>query len=130
MINVHRHACHGEEVVLFPRHLLPCLPGTLLKTYIAEVPAGYEGGFGPTLQAWLKLLYYQGNMSEPMVHSVLTAAGVQISEGQVSNLVLKVDAFEAELTEAYVAMLENCPWQGTDDTSTKINGVAHYCHVV
>ncbi len=100
------------------------------KTYIAEVPAGYEGGFGPTLQAWLKLLYYQGNMSEPKVHSVLTAAGIQISEGQVSNLVLKVTAFEAEIKEAYVAALQNCPWQGTDDTSTKINGVAHYCHVV
>ncbi len=35
------------------------------RTYLATLPAGYHGQFGPKVRAWVLALYYEGLMSEP-----------------------------------------------------------------
>jgi hypothetical protein len=58
-------------------------------TYLAELPAGYEGEFGPGIRTLVLTLYYGGEMSEPKIVEFLRHLGIFISEGQVSNLLTK-----------------------------------------
>ncbi len=70
-------------------------------------------------------------MSEPKVAELLRSVGVQVSDGQVSNLLSKGQApFHAEKAALYQAGLASSPWQHLDDTSTRVNGQNGYCHIV
>jgi len=70
-------------------------------------------------------------MSEPKVAELLRSVGVRISDGQVSNLLIKDQAlFHAEKDALYQAGLASSPWQHLDDTSTRVNGQNGYCHIV
>jgi hypothetical protein len=101
------------------------------QTYLAALPRGYAGQFGPGLKALAITLYFGGLMSEPKIHEFFTHAGVQISSGQVSNLLIKNQgAFHQEQAAVYEAGLYSTPWQQTDDTATRVNGQNQHCHVV
>src|SRR5256885_11180576 len=70
-------------------------------------------------------------MSEPKVAELLRSVGVQISDGQVSNMLIKDHTvFHAEKAALYQAGLASSPWQHLDDTSTRVNGQNGYCHIV
>ena len=101
------------------------------QTYLASLPQGYHGQFGPGIKSLVLVLYYGAQMSEPKVAELLRGVGVQISDGQVSNLLIKDQAaFHAEKDALYQAGLASSPWQHLDDTSTRVNGHNGYCHVV
>ena len=77
------------------------------------------------------VFYYGAQMSEPKVAELLRSVGVQISDGQVSNLLIKDQAaFHAEKDAIYRAGLASSPWQHLDDTSTRVNGQNGSCHIV
>src|SRR2546430_7838590 len=70
-------------------------------------------------------------MSEPKVAELLRSVGIQISDGQVSNLLIKDQAaFHVEKAALYQAGLASSPWHHLDDTSTRVNGQNGYCHIV
>ena len=56
------------------------------QTYLAALPQGYRGQFGPGIKSLALVLYFGAQMSEPKVAELLRSVGVQISDGQVSNL--------------------------------------------
>jgi hypothetical protein len=57
--------------------------------------------------------------------------GVQISAGEISNLLIKdQDPFHAEKDAVYLAGLRSSPWQHVDDTATRVNGQNQHCHIV
>jgi Transposase IS66 family len=100
-------------------------------TYLASLPQGYRGQFGPGIKSLALVFYYGAQMSEPKVAELLRSVGVQISDGQVSNLLIKDQAaFHAEKDALYRAGLASSPWQHLDDTSTRVNGQHGYCHIV
>src|SRR3954451_6921909 len=100
-------------------------------TYLASLPQGYSGQFGPGIKSLALVLYFGAQMSEPKVAELLRSVGVQISDGQVSNLLIKGQApFHAEKEALYEAGLASSPWQHLDDTSTRVNGQNGYCHIV
>ena len=67
------------------------------QTYLASLPQGYNGQFGPGIKSLALVFYYGAQMSEPKVAELLRSVGVQISDGQVSNLLIKDQtAFHAE----------------------------------
>ena len=100
-------------------------------TYVASLPPGYRGQFGPGIKSLALVFYYGAQMSEPKVAELLRSVGVQISDGQVSNLLIKDQAaFHAEKAALYQAGLASSPWQHLDDTSTRVNGQNGYCHIV
>jgi len=104
---------------------------TAQRTYLAELPAGYTGEFGPGLRALALVLYFGGQMTEPKMVDLFRHAGVQISSGQVSNLLIKDHVpFHAEKEAVYVAGLQSSPWQHLDDTGSPVAGANHHCHVV
>jgi hypothetical protein len=101
------------------------------QTYVASLPPGYRGQFGPGIKSLALVFYYGAQMSEPKVAELLRSVGVQISDGQVSNLLIKDHAvFHAEKDALYRAGLMSSPWQHLDDTSTRVNGQNGYCHIV
>ena len=101
------------------------------QTYLASLPEGYRGQFGPGIKSLALVLYYGAQMSEPKVAELLRSVGVQISDGQVSNLLIKDHAvFHAEKDALYQAGLASSPWQHLDDTGTRVNGQNGYCHLV
>jgi hypothetical protein len=104
---------------------------TQQRTYIAPMPAGYEGEFGPGVRALVLTLYYASGMTEPKIEEFLGHIGVSISAGQVSNLLIKhKEAWHAEKEAVWRAGLASSDWQHIDDTSTRVNGENQHCHVV
>jgi hypothetical protein len=100
-------------------------------TYLAELPTGYEGQFGPGIKALSIALYHGGLMSEPKIIEFLENVGIQISKGTLSNLLIKGhEDFQAEKAAVYSAGLASSFYQHLDDTPTRFNGVNNYCHVV
>ena len=101
------------------------------QTYLASLPQGYCGQFGPGLKSLALVFYFGAQMSEPKVAELLRGVGIQISAGQVSNLLIKDQAaFHGEKAALYQAGLASSPWQHLDDTSTRVNGQNGYCHIV
>ena len=99
--------------------------------YLAPLPQGYSGQFGPGIKSLALALYFGAQMSEPKVTELLRSVGGQISDGQVSNLLIKDHpVFHAEKDALYRAGLASSPWQHLDDTSTRVNGRNGYCHIV
>jgi len=101
------------------------------QTFLAPLPQGYSGQFGPGIKGLALVFYYGAQMSEPKVAELLRSVGIKISDGQVSNLLIKDHAvFHAEKDALYHAGLASSPWQHLDDTSTRVNGQNGYCHIV
>jgi hypothetical protein len=101
------------------------------KTYLAELPPGYGGQFGPGIKSMILTLYFGVGTSEPKVREFLVNMGVQISKGEVSDLLIqKQGTFHAESEAIYEAGLRSSPWQQSDHTETRVNGERQHCQVV
>jgi regulator of replication initiation timing len=101
------------------------------RTYLAELPTGYEGQFGPGIKTLAIAFYHGGLMSEPKIIEFLENVGIRISKGTLSNLLVQGhEDFHAEKEAVYEAGLESSSYQHLDDTPTRVNGQNQYCHVV
>lgn len=101
------------------------------KTYLANLPRGYDGEFGPGSKALAITLYFACNMTEPKILELYRDAGMKISEGQLSNFLIKnQDAFHHEKDVVYEAGLRSSPWQNIDHTATRVNGQNQHCQIV
>lgn len=101
------------------------------RTYLADVPPGFEGHFGPQVKALVLTLAFDSGMSEPIIHALVSHAGLDISAGQISKLLLGPhETFHAEAATILQAGLASSPWQHIDTTATRVDGVNHDCHVV
>ncbi len=101
------------------------------KTYLAPLPAGYAGEYGPNLKTFCLLLAHLGNVTEPKIADLLANVGVVISSGQISRLLGQGQELWQEEKEAIVeAGLASSPWQHLDDTGTRVDGENQHCHVL
>jgi hypothetical protein len=101
------------------------------QSYLAELPAGYRGQFGPGLRAWVPSCYFAFGMSEPKISEFLTQFGIQISPGQISNLLIKdKEGWHAEKAAIVRAGLASTNYQHMDDTAPRVNGANQHCHVL
>jgi hypothetical protein len=101
------------------------------QTYLADLPAGYTGQFGPGVRAWVLALYYAAGMSEPKILELLHTVGMHISAGQLSDFLIKdQELFHAERAQVLQAGLRSSPWQHLDSTGTRVDGKNEHCHVL
>jgi Transposase IS66 family len=101
------------------------------RTYLADLPAGYQGQFGPKVRAWVLTLYCADGMSEPKILDLLQTVGLLISAGQLSDLLIKdQEQFHAERTHVVQAGLSSSPWQHLDSTGTAVNGTHQQSHIL
>jgi hypothetical protein len=101
------------------------------RTYLADLPTGYHGQFGPGVRAWVLALYYAAGMSQPKILNLLQTVGVHISAGHLSTLLIGgQDVFHAERAAVLQAGLSSSPWQHLDSTGTRVNGKNEQCHIL
>jgi hypothetical protein len=101
------------------------------RTYLADLPSGYDGEFGPNIKALTIVLAYATQVSEPQILELFRNAGIQIADGTLSDwLIHDQDAFHSEKDAIVEAGLRSSPWQQLDDTTTRVNGQNQYCQVL
>ncbi len=101
------------------------------KTYLASLPAGYEGEFGPGIKALATSLYYGGNMTQGKLLEFCEALGILMSAGYLSNLLIKNPGdFETEFNEVYREGLASSPWQHLDQTGARVGGVNYTTNII
>ncbi len=101
------------------------------KTYLAPLPAGYQGAYGPGVRALALVFYYASNMSQPKIVEWFEHVGIQLSAGELSQwLSQESELFRREKAAVYEAGLRSSPWQHLDETGTRVNGQHQQCHIV
>jgi cell division protein FtsB len=101
------------------------------KTYLAKLPRGYEGEFGPGIKAFGLDLYFEVGASEPKILGFLERVGLKISKGKLSDLLIEdQDVFHAESDALYESGLRSTSYQQTDSTLTRVNGQNQNCNIV
>lgn len=115
--------CFKKEKFYSPSHQM---------TYLAPLPPGFEGQFGPGLKALVLQLYYQAGLSEPKLWEVLTTFGFEISATQISDWLIHrhQPLFEAEKQAIMKAGLSSTKWQHFDHTGTRGLGQNLACHIL
>lgn len=104
---------------------------SLKKAYLASLPPGYEGEFGPAIKALALKLYFDANMTQPRILDLFTDAKINLSAGQLSNFLIKGhDAFHREKDAVYEAGLRSSPWHHMDETVTRFNAQNYYCQIL
>jgi hypothetical protein len=89
------------------------------------------GSSGPGVKSLILTMYFGVGTSEPKIREFLLNVGVQISSGEVSNLLIqKQEDFHTESEAVYEAGLRSSVWQQSDHTETRVNGQRQHCQVV
>lgn len=103
------------------------------KTYIAPLPAGYEGEYGPNIKSWVKILYSTVQVSNENITWFLNAVGSIISKATVSRIVThdaNNDELHQEKEMIIKAGLQSTSYQHLDDTSGREKGKNCYVNVL
>jgi hypothetical protein len=101
------------------------------RTYLAPLPLGYDGQFGPGIKALALVQYFACNVTEPKILEFFANVGIHLSAGELSNWLIKDwPELHAEKAAIYKAGLRSSPWQHLDATATRVNGQNEHCHVV
>ena len=127
-VTVQDLSIHTDNVLFRKRKYYSASEG---KTYLAELPAGYEGEFGPGLKSLAIVMHFGMQTTEPKILEFFSHFGVQISSGQLSNILIKnKEPFHIEKDAIYEAGLRSSPWQHIDETGARVNGQNQHCHIV
>lgn len=101
------------------------------RTYLAELPEGYDDTFGPHIKALAIMLAHDIKISQPQILALFRQAGSDLAAGTLSGwLTQEVAIFHAEKDALYQAGLLSSPFQQIDDTATRVNGQNQHCHIV
>jgi hypothetical protein len=101
------------------------------QTYLAPLPVGYRGEFGPNLKSLCLLFSHLCNMTEPKIADLLENFGIAISSGQISAwLTGAYPGIQEEKRAIVEAGLASSPWQHMDDTGTRVDGENHHCQIL
>jgi len=103
------------------------------QTFMAPVPIGYEGGYGPGIKAEIIAMKYINNMSEPKIVSSLQTIGILISPTYVSNrltLPAYMQPFIDEKNDLFEAALKVSSFIQIDDTGCRVNGTSQYVQIL
>ena len=99
------------------------------KNFEPEIPFEFRGSeFGPVSWAFIKQMHFEGRLTQKVLWKILLGVGLDISQGQVSNMILgnKNITFDQEMKEARAAGIVMQNFGHIDDTGARIearNGV-------
>jgi hypothetical protein len=101
------------------------------QTYLAPLPAGYRGEFGPNLKSLCVLFSHLCNMTEPKIADLLGNLGIMISHGQISAwLTGAYPELQEEKWAIVEAGLNSSAWHHMDDTGTRVDGENQHCQIL
>jgi len=117
------------EVIRFVREVW-WVPSTA-QTITAPLPAGYQGEFGPHIQALAIALGHGAHVSQPSLLTFFQDAGILIGAGTLARwLCDHTGIWQAEAGAIQQAGLASTDWQATDQTATRVAGRNQTCHVL
>jgi hypothetical protein len=101
------------------------------RRFMATLPEGYDGEFGPGLKTLVLCLYHDSKMSQPAIFRLLHTIGIVISMATISRIITDdMDQFHAEKKAIVAAGMQSTSWQHMDDTGARVNGVNFVNHVL
>jgi len=104
---------------------------SLKKTFIAKLPKGYYGEFGPGIRTLVITLYRDSKMTESAIKSFLITFGIYISASTISHMLTEnLSNFHQEKKEIVKEGLKSSEYQHIDDTSCRVNGKNNYTHIL
>ena len=103
----------------------------LKKTFIADLPIGYQGEFGPRLKALVLDLHQTHKMTESAIHAFLSNHETIISQATIARMLVDDQAdFHQEKIAIVDAGLSSSLHQQMDDTSARVKGKNYYTHIL
>src|ERR1700733_4699556 len=104
---------------------------SLRKTFIAALPKGYCGDFGPSIKALILDMHHSEKMTESAIHHFLTNHNIDIARSSISRILTnKHDDFHQEKKDIMDAGLKSSVHQQIDDTGARVNGINYYTHIL
>jgi len=96
---------------------------------IGVLPRELQGGhFGVTLKQFILYQYFHQRVTQPLILQQLTELGVDISSGQISNILIEhKEDFHTEKGELLTAGINHSPYIQVDDTGSRHDGKNGYC---
>ena len=97
--------------------------------YEASLPEALKRQrYGSELQAFVIMLYFELRVPEEKILNLLQSAGIVISAGQISNILIKkhLEMFAEERKAMLQAGLQTTAYHHIDDTGARVDGVNHY----
>ena len=104
---------------------------SLKKSFLAPLPDGYQGEFGPSIRALVISLHEDSKMTEKPIARFFKTFGITISLSTISRMITdKHEAFHQEKEDIVDAGLNSTKYQHMDDTGCRVNGKNYYTHVL
>ncbi len=106
---------------------------SLNKYYDAKLPNSVRGSqFGSNLKAFIAVLYFSCRVTENKIWQLCKDIGISISEGQISNIITKVNHKElsSEKQAIFKAGMDHASFVQTDETGARHQGMNHNMHVI
>lgn len=104
---------------------------SLNKTFMASLPAGYQGEFGPHIRQLVISLSHESKMTESGIAGFLRNHGTFIGNGTISRFLTNPsDEFHKEKKDIVATGLQSTRYSQMDDTSARIKGKNNYVHVL
>jgi hypothetical protein len=104
---------------------------SLKETYAGNVPAGYEGEFGPGIKTYILNSYHNSKMSHSAIVEALRTYGIEIAASTVSLILTdNQEAFHQEKQDIVKAGLASGLPQQMDDTGGRVKGKNCFVHIL
>tara|TARA_B110000091_G_C13793503_1_gene466759 strand:- start:277 stop:2007 length:1731 start_codon:yes stop_codon:yes gene_type:complete len=104
---------------------------SLKKTFIAKLPQGYYGEFGPTIRTLVITLYRDSQMTESSIERFLKTFGIYIAASTISIMITENHTvFHQEKEDIIKEGLKSTEYQHIDDTGCRVNGKNNYAHII
>src|SRR3954453_3962863 len=117
---------HGQVTRYLRERILTPEGHTLLAPLPDDVLPGRH--FGPVLIGYLLHQYHHANVTQPLLLEQLQELGIDISAGQISQLLTEgLDGFHQEKAAVLTAGLAASAYLGVDDTGARHDGHNGYC---
>lgn len=103
------------------------------KTYIADLPDGVRGEYGPGIRSLVPILKHVCNMSEPKIVEFFTNFEICISQPTISRMLTKspeIENLHEEKEEIFKAGLNSSKTHGIDATGSIVKGRNHHVQII
>ena len=104
---------------------------SLKKTFIAPLPSGYQGEYGPGIKALVLDMHHNSKTTESAIHRFLMNHEMDISIATISRMLTdNHEDFHQEKKAIVQAGLSSTVHQQMDDTGARVNGKNYHTHIL
>lgn len=103
----------------------------LKQTFVAPLPPGYQGEYGPGIKALVLDMHHTSKTTESAIHQFLMNHEIDISTATISRMLTDGhEDFHQEKKAIVQAGLASTIHQQMDDTKARVNGKNYHTHIL